>query len=117
MVNENPLLNNWNTPYKLAPFDKISDDHFYEAVEKAIQAELGEIEEICDNPDPPTFENTIHAILRSGKLLDRVLSVFYTLVSADSNNQREKLMMEFSPMLASHESKITSNQKLFGRIE
>ena len=55
--------------------------------------------------------------MRSGKLLDRVLSVFYTLVSADSNNQREKLMMEFSPMLASHESKITSNQKLFGRIE
>ena len=117
MVNENPLLNNWNTPYKLAPFDRISDDHFYEAVEKAIQAELGEIEEICDNPDPPTFENTIHAILRSGKLLDRVLSVFYTLISADSNNQREKLMMEFSPMLASHASNITSNQKLFGRIE
>ena len=97
MVNNNPLLTNWNTPYKLAPFDKILDDHFSEPVEKAIEDERHEIQEISENPDPPTFENTIHALLTSGKLLERVLSVFYNLVSADSNNQREKLMMEFSP--------------------
>jgi len=116
MTNKNPLLTDWNAPYKIAPFDKILDDHFSEALEKAIEDELQEIQEICENPDSPTFENTIHALLNSGKLLERVLSVFYTLVSADSNNQREKLMMEFSPKLASHSSKITSNEKLFSRI-
>ena len=116
MINKNPLLNNWNTPYKLAPFDKILDSHFSEAIEKAIAEELQEIQDICENPDPPNFENTIHALLNSGKSLERVLSVFYTLVSAESNSQREKLMMAFSPKLASHSSKITSNEKLFRRI-
>ena len=116
MVNKNPLLTSWNTPYKIAPFDEILDDHFSEAVEKAMEYELQEIQEISENSDPPTFENTIHTLMNSGELLERVLSVFYTLVSADSNNQREKLMMEFSPKLASHSSKITSNEKLFSRI-
>ena len=117
MVNKNPLLTSWNTPYKIAPFDEIADHHFSGALDKALEDELSEIQCICDNPDPPTFDNTIHALLKSGKLLDRVLSTFYTLVGADSNNQREKLMMEFSPKLASHASKITSNEKLFSRIQ
>jgi peptidyl-dipeptidase Dcp len=117
MTNDNPILKKWNTPYKLAPFDEIADHHFSGALDKALEDELSEIQDICDNPDPPTFDNTIHALLKSGKLLDRVLSTFYTLVSADSNNQREKLMMEFSPKLASHTSKITSNEKLFSRIQ
>ena len=117
MVNKNPLLTSWNTPYKIAPFDEIADHHFSGALDKALEDELSEIQGICDNPDPPTFDNTIHALLKSGKLLDRVLSTFYTLVGADSNNQREKLMMEFSPKLASHASKITSNEKLFSRIQ
>ena len=117
MVNKNPLLTSWNTPYKIAPFDEIADHHFSGALDKALEDELSEIQGICNNPDPPTFDNTIHALLKSGKLLDRVLSTFYTLVGADSNNQREKLMMEFSPKLASHASKITSNEKLFSRIQ
>ncbi len=117
MVNKNPLLTSWNTPYKIAPFDEIADHHFSGALDKALEDELSEIQGIGDNPDPPTFDNTIHALLKSGKLLDRVLSTFYTLVGADSNNQREKLMMEFSPKLALHASKITSNEKLFSRIQ
>jgi len=117
MVNKNSLLTSWNTPYKIAPFDEVADHHFSGALDKALEDELSEIQGICDNPDPPTFDNTIHALLKSGKLLDRVLSTFYTLVGADSNNQREKLMMEFSPKLASHASKITSNEKLFSRIQ
>ena len=109
MFFDNPLLKNWNTPYKIAPFDEIKDDHFSEALEKALAEELREIQAISDNPNPATFTNTILAILKSGKLLNRVLSVFYTLVSADANEQREKLMMEFSPKLAVHSSTITSN--------
>ena len=117
MLVENPLLKNWNTPYKIAPFDEIKDDHFTEALEKALAEELREIQAISDNPNPATFTNTILAILKSGKLLNRVLSVFYTLVSADANEQREKLMMEFAPKLAVHSSIITSNEKLFNRIQ
>ncbi len=117
MVNKNPLLASWNTPYQIAPFDKILDEHFFEAMEKAMDYELQEIKKISENSDPPTFENTIHALLKSGNLLERVLSVFYTLVSADSNTQRENLMTEFSPKLASHSSKITSNEELFNRIQ
>ena len=117
MLVENPLLKNWNTPYKIAPFDEIKDDHFTEALEKALAEELREIQAISDNPNPATFTNTILAILKSGKLLNRVLSVFYTLVSADANDQREKLMMEFAPKLAVHSSIITSNEKLFNRIQ
>ena len=117
MFFDNPLLKNWNTPYKIAPFDEIKDDHFSEALEKALAEELREIQAISDNPNPATFTNTILAILKSGKLLNRVLSVFYTLVSADANEQREKLMMEFSPKLAVHSSIITSNEKLFNRIQ
>ena len=117
MFFENPLLKNWKTPYKIAPFDEIKDDHFSEALEKALAEELREIQAISDNPNPATFTNTILAILKSGKLLNRVLSVFYTLVSADANEQREKLMMEFSPKLAVHSSTITSNEKLFNRIQ
>ena len=117
MFFDNPLLKKWNTPYKIAPFDEIKDDHFSEALEKALAEELREIQAISDNPNPATFTNTILAILKSGKLLNRVLSVFYTLVSADANEQREKLMMEFSPKLAVHSSTITSNEKLFNRIQ
>ena len=109
MVNKNPLLTSWNTPYKIAPFDKILDCHFSEALEIAMEYELQEIQEISENSDPPTFKNTIHELLNSGNLLERVLSVFYSLVSADSNTQREKLMTEFSPKLSSHSSKIISN--------
>ena len=67
MMNKNPLLTSWNTPYKIAPFDEILDSHFYEAVERAMEYELQEIQEISENSNPQTYENNIQELLKKGK--------------------------------------------------
>lgn len=113
----NPLLETWNTRFKLAPFDTIKDSDFEPALDVALAQDVKETEALANNPEAPTFENTIHALLRTGRALDQVLSVFYTVSGADSNPERERLMREFSPKLSAHSSKIYSNKTLFARID
>lgn len=113
----NPLLQEWITPFELAPFDRIRDTDFEPALEVALKQEMDELLAIANNPDAPTFENTIDAMMAAGKALGQVLSVFYTLVGSDSNPKREALMREFSPKLSAHSSAITSNKQLFARIK
>jgi peptidyl-dipeptidase Dcp len=112
----NPLLQNWDRPYGIAPFDQISDDDFAPALEVALAEHRAEIDAIASNPDAPTFTNTIEALEGIGKALDKVLGVFYTVAGADSNAKREDLQREFSPKLSAHFSLITGNKKLFKRI-
>jgi len=113
----NPLLAEWTTPFDLAPFEAISDADFAPAFEVALSAARAEIEVIADTPEAPTFANTIEAIEASGKDLDRVLSVFFTLAGADSNPRRQELQRDFGPKLAAHSSAIYGNKALFQRIE
>lgn len=113
----NPLLMPWQTPYGIAPFDAIEDAHFAPAFEAALVEHLAEIEAIADNPEPPSFANTVEAMEGAGAALDRVLGVFYNLAGADSNAVRQALQREFSPKLAGHSSAIYSNKALFARIE
>jgi len=113
----NPLLAEWTTPFDLAPFEAISDADFAPAFEVALSAARAEIEAIADTPEAPTFANTIEAIEASGKDLDRVLSVFFTLAGADSNPRRQELQRDFGPKLAAHSSAIYGNKALFQRIE
>ncbi|MCM2563521.1 M3 family metallopeptidase [Lutimaribacter sp. EGI FJ00015] len=113
----NPLLQDWDTPFQIAPFDRISDDDFLPAFEAALTAHKDEIAAIADNPEPPTFANTIEAMEAAGKLLDRVLGTFFTVAGADSTETREALQREFSPRLAAHSAEITGNKVLFQRIE
>lgn len=112
----NPLLMPWETPYGIAPFDAIEDAHFAPAFEEALAAHLAEIEAIADNPEPPTFANTIEAMEGAGAALDKVLGVFFNLSGADSNETRQALQRDFSPKLAAHSSAIYSNAALFARI-
>jgi peptidyl-dipeptidase Dcp len=112
----NPLLQTWDTPFGLALFDRISDEDFAPAVEASLEAHRSEIDAIAGNPDAPTFANTIEALEAAGRLLDRVLGVFFTVAGADSNPAREALQREFSPKLAAHFSEISSNKALFARI-
>lgn len=112
----NPLLNNWNTPFGIAPFDQIVDEHFAPAFEVALQNHIAEIEAITNSQAAPDFSNTIEAMEAAGADLRDVLSVFYTVAGADSNDTREALQRDFSPKLAAHFSAITSNKSLFGRI-
>ncbi|GAA3863462.1 M3 family metallopeptidase [Celeribacter arenosi] len=113
----NPLLTDWNTPFDLPPFELIEDAHFKPAFEAALDAGRAAVKAITDNPEPPTFENTIDAYERADDLLSRVLGVFFGISGADSNDTREELQREFSPRLAGYASEITSNSALFARIE
>ncbi|MCA0929984.1 M3 family metallopeptidase [Ruegeria profundi] len=112
----NPILSDWTTPFEIAPFNAISDDDFTPALEQAMQAHNAEIDEIANNPDTPTFANTIEALEAAGEQMDKVLSVFFTVAGADSNPAREKLQRDFSPKLAAHFSGISSNKALFHRV-
>ena len=113
----NALLEDWNTPFEIAPFDKISDDDFSPAFDQALEADMQETLIVANNPEQPTFTNTIEALMQTGKDLDKVLSVFYSIAGADSNEAREALMREFSPKLSVHSSEIIANKELFTRID
>jgi peptidyl-dipeptidase Dcp len=112
----NPLLSDWNTPFELAPFQAIADADFAPAFAEALKAHEAEIAAIATASDAPTFANTIEAMEAAGEALDKVLSVFFTVAGADSNPEREKLQVEFSPKLAAHFAAISSNKALFSRI-
>ncbi|MBW4706240.1 M3 family metallopeptidase [Roseobacter sp. YSTF-M11] len=112
----NPLLQDWNTPFQIAPFDRISDDDFAPALEEALAQHAAEIEVIASSDTPASFANTIEALEAAGKALDKVLGVFFTVAGADSNPVREDLQRQFSPKLAAHFSEISSNKALFARV-
>lgn len=112
----NPLLQEWTTPFQIAPFDAISDDDFAPALDSALAAHRAEIEAIATSSETPSFANTVEALEAAGTSLDQVLSVFFSVAGADSNPAREALQREFSPKLAAHFSQISSNKALFGRI-
>ena len=113
----NPLLQTWTTPFKIAPFADIEDDHFAPALDEALTAHMAEIDAIAASSDAPTFENTIEAMEGAGEDLDKVLSVFYSLAGADSTPKRQELQRDFSPLLSAHSSAISANEDLFARIE
>ncbi len=113
----NPLLTDWDTPFQIAPFDRISDDDFAPAFEQALAQDLKHTLAVAQNPDAPSFANTIEALMSTGQKLDKVLSTFYTIAGADSNAAREALMRDFSPKLSAHSSEIYSNKALFARID
>ena len=113
----NPLLTDWDTPFQIAPFDRISDDDFAPAFEQALAQDLKDTLAVAQNPDAPSFANTIEALMATGQQLDKVLSAFYTIAGADSNAAREALMRDFSPKLSAHSSEIYSNKALFARID
>src|SRR5690606_3545406 len=79
------LLDDWQTPFGLPPFAEIGDDQFEPAVVAALSAARANIATIADNPEPPTFANTIEALELADRQLGQVLGVFYTLAGSDSN--------------------------------
>ena len=116
MNNNNPLLQPFNTPHQTAPFDKISEEHFMPAFEKALEEGRREIAAIINNNETPTFENTIEALEKSGKLLDRISSIFFNLNSAETNEKIQSIAREVSPMLSEYSNDIWLNEKLFERV-
>ncbi|MBE1283612.1 MAG: peptidase M3 [Rhodobacteraceae bacterium] len=113
----NPLLATWDTPFQIAPFDRISDDDFAPALDQALADHKAKIDAIAANPEPPTFANVIEAMETPSQGLDQVLSAFFSVAAADSNPKREELQRDFSPKLAAHFSEITANKALFARVK
>ncbi|MGS4944998.1 M3 family metallopeptidase [Meridianimarinicoccus sp. RP-17] len=113
----NPLLENWTTPYGLPPFADLTDADFAPAIDAALAEARAAISAIADNPDVPSFANTIEALEVADDKLNAVLGAFFTLSGTDSNDAREALMRDLSPKLAAYGSEITMNAALFARID
>src|ERR1043165_533224 len=113
---DNPLLMAWQTPHQTPPFDAIKPEHFLPAFERAFADHSAEIDAITHDPATPDFANTVTALERSGKLLNKVAPVFYDLVSAHSNPAILEIDKEVSLRMARHWNPILMNAVLFGRI-
>ncbi len=113
----NPLLQDWQTPFALPPFDAITDEDFGPALDAALDEGRAAIAAIADNPEPPTFANTIEALERADKRLDQVAGVFYNLAGADATPARQELQRSMAPKLSAYSSEITNNRALWERID
>lgn len=116
IVSINPFFAESSLYMQLPPFDKITHAHYAPAFEKGMLAHKLEIEKIANDPAPVNFENTLVAMEKSGRLLNRVATVFFSLLSANSNSDMEALVAELSPKLSAHSDDIRLNDKLFKRI-
>ncbi len=116
-LDDNPLLAPFDTEYGLVPFDIIEERHFLPAVKEGIARQQAIIQEIIDNEDEPTFENTLLALDNSGADLSRVLLVFYNLSSANTNDEIQAIAQEVAPLVSSNSDDISLNEGLFERIK
>ncbi len=114
---ENPLLQNWETPFGTPPFGEIKTEHYLPAFQEAIKLHNEEILKIASNEQEPSFENTIEALEYSGDKLKQVQRVFSAMNGAMNNSEMTNLSKEISPMLSKHNDDINLNEKLFGRIK
>jgi peptidyl-dipeptidase Dcp len=112
----NPFLSEFETPYGTPDFDRIKVEHYEPAFLKGIKQQNEEIKAIVENPDEPTFENTIVALDNSGEILVRVSGVFFALTEADTNDDMMALEAKIAPMLSEHSDNIFLNQELYKRV-
>ena len=111
------FLHPFNTIYESAPFQDIHFDDYEPAMLEGIRQEDEEINRIANNPAKPDFKNTIEAMEHTGQLLNRVSTVFYNLLSAETNDEMDALAQKMAPIMAEHANNITLNEKLFARIK
>ena len=113
----NPELTRWTGPEGLPRFDLIRDDDLAPAFDRELAAAEAAMEAIAANPEAPTFANTVAALETAEEGLNRVLSIFYTLASVDSNPAREALQRDFAPRLAAYNSKTGMDPRLYARVK
>ena len=117
MSNDNPFFNEYTTPFQTPPFDQIRNEHFLPAFEEGIKLERVELDAIINNKDKPTFENTIAALEKCGKLLTKVSRVFFNLNGSNSNNELQKVAEKITPELSQLNNDIYLNETLFKKIK
>ena len=112
----NPFYAPSTLPFHAPPFDKIKDEDYQPAIEAGMAEELSEIQAIADNPAPPTFENTLVAMEKTGRLLQRARAAFGAVTGANTNPLLQKVRTEEAPKQAAHHDAIYLNAKLFARV-
>lgn len=113
----NPFLMSWDTPYGIQPFADIDDEHYMPAFKKGLLEMRAEIDAITNNPDAPTFDNTILAMEKSGQLALKVLYTFYALTGTDLNDKLRELQTQIGPMWSRESDAVTLNSRLFDRVQ
>ena len=114
---QNPFLSEWNTPYGIPPFDQIRTSDYLPAVKAGIAEQQAEIQAIIDNPEAPTFENTVEAYDRSGLLLERVCNVLFNVSESDATPEINAVVEEATPLVSAFSDEIFMNPALFERVK
>ena len=114
---ENPFFKEWNTPFGVPPFDQIKNEHFRPAFAEGMRLHKKEIDAIVNNPEEPTFENTLMALDKSGTFLNRVSNVFSNLSGANTNDSIQAIEKDIEPQLSAHYDDINLNEGLFKRVK
>lgn len=113
----NPLLQTFQTKHQLPPFSEIETSHFSEGIDEALKEARKEIEAIISNVEPPSFENVIEALDRTGEKLSRNASILFNLNSAETNDSIQKVTQEISPKLSAFNSEIKQDERLYNRVK
>ena len=113
----NPLLQAWDEPFGLPPFERVRPEHFAPAFEQAMAVHRAEIDRIANAADVPTFENTIAALDRSGRLLTRTEQLFFNLTASETSPDLQAVERDIAPKLAAHDNAILLDAKLFTRVD
>jgi peptidyl-dipeptidase Dcp len=113
---QNPLLAEWTGKFGLPPFTSIRPEHFGPAFDRALAMHRAEIDAITADPAPPSFENTIEALEKSGRVIEGVSNVFFVLAGADTSDDIEAIERQVSPLLARHNNALYLNRSLYARI-
>ena len=113
----NPLVEEWNTPYQTPPFSEIEYAHYEPAIDYAIELNRAEIEAIVNNPEAPTFENTIVAMEQSGQLLNRITGVFFCINGCMTSPEMQQIALNITPKLTELGNDISLNPELFERVK
>ena len=113
----NPLLADWTGPYGLPPFAAVRPEHFEPAFEQAMREQLAEVDAIASQAAPPTFENTVQAFDRCGRLYTRIDLLFHNLAASETSPALQTVQREMAPRLAAHENAVAMHEGLFARID
>ena len=112
----NPFFTEWDTPYGIPPFEKILPGDYLPAIQAGIEEQTAEIDAITANPDAPTFENTITPLELSGRLLAKVVGVFYNVTETDRTDELEAVEEKVIPLMSEHSNNISFNKALYNRV-
>ncbi|GGM41589.1 M3 family metallopeptidase [Dactylosporangium sucinum] len=116
MTTDNPFFAPSDLPYQLPPFDRIEIGHYLPAFERGMADQRDEVAAIAADPAPPTFENTLVALERSGRILQRVSAAFFNLASSDTSPQLQEIETQVVPRLSAHSDAIMLDRTLYGRV-